>query len=61
MEEFWGMEVGPRVKASELIMDLLIDVTGRSELMDTLNRIDPDYGKYLLQTKEAYKQAFLQI
>ena len=50
-EEFWD------TLASELIMDLLIDVTGRSSIMEALIKIDPDYQR-LEKVKEVYKQAY---
>ena len=40
-------------KEAELIMDLLIDVTSRSNLMEHLLTIDPDYAG-LQKAKEVY-------
>ena len=45
-------------KEADLIMDLLIDVTGRSDIRDILEKIDPNYNN-LLEAMKAYELEFL--
>ena len=44
-------------KEAELVMDLLIDVTGSSKLMQHLLTIDPDYAG-LQAAKERYSKEY---
>ena len=51
-EEFWNSE------SAEIIMDLLIDATIRSEIMGFLNTIDPDYARLLPTAKKEFAAAY---